>query len=219
MKRRGYTLIELLTTILIVVILVAVIAVYYVKLLRIQEKEREEAYIREKLVNICGVCADYLSVGSSFHISTNSVNQMFAVKYRQETGGVSLETGRVARVSYLTGYVNTPSEKFKEDDDSTGNGTINFDVYSMGVDGIKKTLSNTANGSAQLIPLFGDLVSCTITPLNYTQKCVGTNGYETTDAALAWLHVSAEYVIENEDGGFDKKTVGVGRVVRLWNSE
>ena len=97
--KNGYTIIELMVTIVIVSVLAATLGVAFVKLLNIQEREREEAYVREKLADICGEYADKLSIGSS--IISTSTNATI-VKYRQETGGVSLETGLVTRVAYLS---------------------------------------------------------------------------------------------------------------------
>ena len=205
--RRGLSAIELMVTICLVVIIAAVVGVFLVKLLRIQEQEREEAYIREKLADICAIYADYMSVGSSFHINTNSVDPILLIKYRQEAGGVSLETGRVSRVAYLTAKVNTKSE------DEIG--AMKLDIFSRDPEGVTKRHSDSLNGNASLIPLLGNVVSCTITPL----KNHWTNSNEKTDAALGLLSVSAKYEIENEHGELAVKTATVERVVRLWNRE
>ena len=207
-RKRGYTVVELMVTIVIVAVLAAALGMFFVKLLRIQEREREEAYIRERLSDICATYADFVSVGSSFHTSTNSVNALTAVKYRMETGGVSLETGRVTKVAYLTTMMNLT------------NRTVDMDIYSQGSEGLTRKFSRAMGGDASLIPLLGDMVSCTITPLNHhTKPEVGTNGYETTYAALGWLQVSAEYEVKNDDGEMETKTATAGRVVRLWNRE
>ena len=205
--RWGYTVVELMVTIVIVAVLAATLGMFFVKLLRIQEREREEAYIRERLADICAAYADFVSVGSSFHTSTNSVNALTAVKYRMETGGVSLETGRVTKVAYLTTMMNLT------------NRTVDLDIYSQGPEGLNRKFSRGMNGNAPLIPLLGDMVSCMITPLNYTKTEIATNGYETTDAALGWLQVSAKYEVKNDDGEKETKTATAGRVVRLWNRE
>lgn len=209
--RRGLSAIELMVTICLVVIIAAVVGVFLVKLLRIQEQEREEAYIREKLADICAIYADYMSVGSSFHINTNSVDPILLIKYRQEAGGVSLETGRVSRVAYLTAKVNT-----KREDEI---GAMKLDIFSRDPEGVTKRHSDSMNGNASLIPLLGNVVSCTITPLNNDWSQDGTNSYKKTDAALGLLSVSAKYEIENEHGELAVKTATVERVVRLWNRE
>lgn len=206
-RKRGYTVVELMVTIVIVAVLAATLGMFFVKLLRIQEREREEAYIRERLADICAAYADFVSVGSSFHTSTNSVNALTAVKYRMETGGVSLETGLVTKVAYLTTMMNLT------------NRTVDLDIYSQDPEGLTRKFSRGMSGDAPLIPLLGDMVSCTITPLNHTKTEVGTNGYETTDAALGWLQVSAKYEVKNDDGEKETKTATAGRVVRLWNRE
>lgn len=199
-QRRGFTVVELMITIVIVSVLAATVGMFFVKLLKIQERDREDAYIRERLVDICASYADFVSVGSSFYISTNSLNALAEVKYRMETGGVSLETGLVTKVSYLTTMINITNK------------TVALDIYSQNPEGLDRKFSTRMNGNASLIPLLGDMVSCTITPLNYS-KSESTNGYETTDAALAWLQVKAKY------GENKTKTATAGRIVRLWNSE
>jgi prepilin-type N-terminal cleavage/methylation domain-containing protein len=217
MQRVGYTIVELMVTIVIVAVLAATVGMFFVKLLTIQEREREEAYIREKLSDICAAYADDVSVGTSFYIDTNFLNQATAVKYNQETGGVSLETGRVSNVAYLT----TQMHAFRKGNSTLGinnvGGVIELDVYSLSPEGLNKKISRTANGNAPLIPLFGNVINCTITPLNYTKTEVGTNGYETTDTALGLLKVTALYEVENDNGERVKKTASAERVVRLWN--
>ena len=60
-RKRGYTVVELMVTIVIVAVLAATLGMFFVKLLRIQEREREEAYIRERLADICAAYADFVS--------------------------------------------------------------------------------------------------------------------------------------------------------------
>ena len=71
--RSGVTLVELLTTVLIVSFLSLTVGVLAVNLLNIQKQDREEAFIREKLVEICGEIADIVSVGSTFSISNGII--------------------------------------------------------------------------------------------------------------------------------------------------
>ena len=99
--RWGYTLVELMATITIVAVLAATVGMFFARLLSLQEREREEAYIRERLAEVCGVLADDLSVAASFGTRIRPVEQDIIVAYREETGGVSLETGRVSRVAQL----------------------------------------------------------------------------------------------------------------------
>lgn len=225
----GYTIVELMVTIVIVSVLAATVGSFFVKLLTIQERERDEAYIREKISDICGAYADMLSIGSAIIASDNPSNQVTIVKYRQETGGVSLETGCVTRVAYLTSMMT--------------NTVMNFDVLSLvpeEEDLDKKfltKLTRRASGNAALIPLPGDMVSCTLTPLgttglpahdpmnemdDYLSRRMAQKedyGFEMTDAALGRLEVKARYKIKDDEGEFVSKTVTVERVVRLWNRE
>lgn len=203
--RLGYTIVELMVTLVIVTVLAATVGMFFARLLSLQEREREEAYIREKLADVCGAVADDLSIGSSFSMRTNLVQRNIIVSYRQETGGVSLETGRVSRVAYLTLAQNVT------------NRTMVLNAYTREPEGLKQVLASRLNGDAPLIPLVGDLVGCTLTPLN--AAFAEEDGVQTSDAALAYLQISARYAVRNDDGEIEEKTATVGRVVRLWNRE
>lgn len=205
LRASGYTVIELMVTIVVVTVLAASVGAFLVKLLTLQEREREEAYVREKLSDICGAYADFISIGSSFIVDTSPSNLQTVVKYRLETGGVSLETGVVTRVAYLTSTMNAT------------NRTMNVDVYGLEPEGVSRKLARTMNGNAALIPLVGDMVSCTLTPLN--ANVWEDDGVQTSDAVLAYLQVSARFETENPDGETVTKTATAGRVVRLWNRE
>lgn len=228
-SRRGYTVVELMVTVTIVVFLLATASVWVVKLLTIQEREREEAYVRERLSYICGAYADALSVGSSITTGVVSNEQAtLLVKYRQETGGVSLETGVVSRVAYV---------KL-----NTANNMANMDVYGL-VPGqrdlesaISKSIDRKLRGDADLIALPGDLVSCTITPFGTGEPPADTpvsardrfyfqrlepnaSSFYPTDAELGYLEVKAQYKVKSRNGETETKTVKAGRFVRLWNRE
>lgn len=205
LRASGYTVVELMVTIVIVTVLAASVGAFMVKLLTLQEREREEAYVREKLSDICGAYADFISIGSSILVDTSPSNLQMVVKYRLETGGVSLETGVVTRVAYLTSTMNAT------------NRTMNVDVWGLEPEGATCKLSRTMNGNAALIPLVGDMVSCTLTPLNANVS--EDDGVQTSDAVLAYLQVSARFEAENPGVEPLVKTATVGRVVRLWNRE
>jgi prepilin-type N-terminal cleavage/methylation domain-containing protein len=207
MRHDGYTIIELMVTIVIVAVVASVLGVFFVKLLGIQEQEREEAYIREKLSDVCGIYADFMSVGDAFSTSTNSSNPLTAVTYRQETGGISLETGLASRVAYLTAQINNVTSN------------VDLNVYALEAGETNRKLSRSLNGFAHLIPIVGDMMSFTIRPLNNTWIESGTNEYKTSNSALGYIEVAAAYRIKNEDGFYETKTASVGRVVRLWNRE
>ncbi len=203
--KRGYTVVELMATVVIVAVLAASVGVFFVKLLTIREREREEAYVREKLSDICGAYADFMSIGSSFYSATNQFGRETIVKYRQETGGVSFETGVVTRVAYVSSSLNIT------------NMTMDLGVYSQEPAGLNRKLSRTMRGDALMIPLAGDIISCSITPLN--ANVWDEEGAEKSDAALGYLQVSARYEVENDDGEIESRTATAGRVVRLWNRE
>jgi len=208
--REGYTIVEVMATIVIVAVLAATVGTFFVKLLRIQERDREEAYIREKLADVCGAYADALSVASSFGTHENPLTGGTEVRvdYRLETGGVSLETGQVTRVAHLTSEVNLT------------NRTVDLKVFGFEQRELVEKLSRIARGDALLLPLAGDMVRCTIMPLNAVGDTrVDDTGFATADAALGYLQVVARYSVKNDDGELVEKTVEVGRVVRLWNRE
>ncbi len=222
--RRGYTVVELMVTIAIVSVLAATVGMFFVKLLNIQEHEREEAYVRERLADVCGAYADALSIGSAFITGATSSNRMTIVKYRQETGGVSLETGTVTRVAYLKSAMNPT------------NNTVDLDIFGIELGTLDLKMSRKARGDASLIPLPADMLSCTISPLCKTKPPSVLNGDDVTcfsemlphvstqdtllqNAALGWLEVKAHYKVKNDEGEFVQKIVKTGRVVRLWNRE
>ncbi len=185
----------------IVTFFAVAVGTFFTKLLGIQEREREEAYIREKLSDICGLMADDISIGKSFMQS----NSFTIVNYRHETGGVSLETGRVYNVSKLVASLNTT------------NNLLNFglDVFEAGR--IVSKPPSSVNGNAHLIPLLGDMVSVSITPLNANIESF--ESIQSSDAALGLLSLSARYRVENDDGEIVTNTVSAERLVRLWNKD
>lgn len=187
-KMSGYTIVELMITIVIVAFLAATLSMFFARLLTIQEDEREEGYVRETLSDICGLYADNLSVGSSLATNLNG----FAVMYRGETGGVSLETGRVSHVTSLTSFVNKVSH------------ALNMNIATL-EQGIKY---HNLRGDAVLIPLTNSLVGCTLTPLTVPGE---------GETALGYLKLVATF--EADKAEHLMKTVTVGRVLRLWNRE
>lgn len=197
--RKGYTFVELMATTTIVAIVAASVGVLFVKLLGIQEREREDAYVREKLSDVCAAFADFMSIGSSFSASGG----VSSVAYRWETGGVSLETGLVTRVARLESFVHPT------------NHTVNIDIEGFEGGELVRKVSRVANGNAALLPLAGDLTRCTIVPLN--GSVWEEDGGQTSDAALGYLEVEARYRVKGEDGEYEWKTATAGRVVRLWN--
>lgn len=190
--KRGYTVVELMVTIVIVAILAATVGTFIVKLLTLHENDREDAYIREKLIDICGTYADMLSVGSL--INTNRFG--LQVTYRRETGGISLETGVVSRVTSLASTVT--------------NGTVKVDAYGLELGESILRRVRHANGNAALIPQTGNIVSCTVTPVNAEIL---------ESAALGNLSLEARYQVRNEDGNLETRVTRVERIVRLWNHE
>ncbi len=212
-----------MVTVVVVAVLSASVGMFFVKLMNLHEREREEAYVRERLADICGAYADALSVGSSIITYINRIDntQGMVVGYRQETGGVSLETGKVTRVAYLASSMNAI------------NNTVDLNVFGIHFGNLDLKMSRVAHGDAALMPLTGDMVSCTITPLgtsaapireqvsdgndaDYCMKMLPNAVFGTANTALGWLEVKARYKVKGEDV---VKTATAGRMVRLWNRE
>lgn len=195
--KRGYTVVELVVTIAIVTVLAATVGTFVVKLLTFQENEREDAYIREKLTDICAAYADFLSVGSA--VNTNLFGM--TVAYRQETGGVSFETGIVSRVTSLITSLNT------------NRWTVELNAYGSESGSNVLKLARTANGNAPLIAMRGDMpdiVTCALSPIN---------ALTIETAALGNLRVEANYRVKKKDGEYETRATCVERIVRLWNHE
>ena len=204
-SEKGYTIVELMVTIVIVSLLTAVLGTFVVKLLTLQEMDREEAYVREKLVDICGFYADFLSVGSSF--GTNRFQM--AVKYRQEAGGISFETGRISRVVHMISSVT--------------NDLFVSDVHvAKSEGGLFSRNLNQISGDGWLRNVMASNLTFSISPIGSIEppkleEDSSLPGLLVTDAALGCLRVSAQYASEDERGRLAMKTVAVERVVRLWN--
>ena len=205
-RKGGYTVVEALMTIAIVTVLSATVGVFFARMLKIEEHDREEAYIREKLSDICAAYADFISVGTTFSVSTNGVNPETIVKYRQETGGVSLETGVVTRAAYLSTSFNRT------------NRVVRLGVYSREPAGLECKFERDLDGTAPLMPIAGEMVDLALRPLNSSEReqDADFSGFETSDAQLAYLEARALYVTEDDEGP-RTNVVSAGRVVRLWN--
>ncbi len=220
-SRLGYTVVELMVTIVIVAVLAATVGTFLVKLLTVQEKDREEAYIREKLADVCGAYADAMSIGSSF--GTRTRTNLFdhaimdvKINYRHEAGGVSFETGVVTRVARVISSIN----EMASPGNNTTNRTVEFKADGFEQGDFVRRLMRSANGDASLIPLLGNMVSCTIRPLNSIgDGGFDGDGFKTNSTALGYLEVKAEYKVKDATGKTVWKNVTVGRVVRLWNRE
>ena len=199
--RRGASVVEMLTTTAIVAVLACVCGTLFARLLSIRERDREEAYVRERLSDICAAYADAMSIGS-YIVASNGAT---TVKYRCETGGVSLETGLVSRVSHAVASMNP-----------TNRASV-LDIYSFNEGSLGLGVSRTAAGDAELIPLGAEMTGCTITPLN--GNVVEDGGTVASDAVLGYLRISARYKVGDRYGDSTYKTVSAGRLVRLWNRE
>lgn len=189
--RSGVTLVELLTTLLIVSFLSLTVGVLAVNLLNIQEQDREEAFIREKLVEICGEIADIVSVGSTFSVS----NGIIEVVYRQETGGISLETGMVSRVARFCAATNSFA------------GNYDFSIYQNVTGNLVRAISRNVRGDAPLIPLTGKIVKMELVPFS-------------DDEGLGKLSIGAAYTVKNmRTRQYETKAAESERLVRLWNNK
>ena len=202
---RGYTVVELMVTILIVTVLATSVGVFFVSLLTIQENEREDGYVREKLADICAAYADMLSVASSFE--TNTDRRVIA-QYPREAGGVSIETGgtfttgNVVRVACLTSSVIRVGNAYN---------FIRMNVCAMDMDGcFREKYTPRLDGDAELLPLPGNIKNCKL-------MWIKTNGVDC--ASLGCLEIEAEYEVKNRLRKKELKTATARRVVRLWNGD
>lgn len=225
--RHGYTIVELMVTVVIVSVLAATIGMFVVNLLTIQEQEREEAYIREKLTDICATYADLLSLGTNISISaySNGLPSKHNVFYRHETGGVSLETG--GRFSSTTGRVSRAAQL------NLSMIKNNYDPNVPIVMGLDVQAFEQANENS--ISKFSRILHGDDTPLMHLQsmkelRVSGNNridlSYElkplimsTGDNALWLLKVMALYKVTYAKGRAENKTLTAERIVRLWNRQ
>lgn len=197
----GMTLVELMVTVLIVAMLSVTLGAFFVKLLNIHEQEREEGYVREKLVDICGACADYLSVSSSI---SNVTASSFVATYREETGGVSLETGRVSRVTHFQSFLDTATQ------------TLALDIGRYWSNNFVSGFSRDLRGDAYLMNLTNDLVLVRRDGM-VEAMLTRLNGTSDMDASLFYLKVSARCERKSDKGKANYRYVTAGRIVRLWN--
>lgn len=208
----GFTIIELMVTIVIVSVLAATAGTFFMKLLTLQEKERESAYIRERLVDICEICADALSIGTSISNIVDSVNPGFEATYRYETGGVSLEAGRVSRVAKM-------QVRMKTSQTLNNKACTTLDLGVKAVESGRENLMFSRNLRADntpLIPFPHFKVKDNLVKLSYTMTPLNENA---ANAALWNLNVIAQYEVKNRMGEFVLTNVVAERVVRLWNHE
>lgn len=199
--RHGYTIVELIVTMVIVVVVSATVGGFFVKLLTFHEKERHRAYIQERLVDICGFYADYLSLGTNV---CNDVNR-FGVDYRVETGGVSFETGRVSRVAQFVSSMKT-SAQFR-------NTTLDFSAWAFEPGIItNKFCRNLRGDDTPLVPL------SSIRELKIKGRNVNlSHRLDPLNASGTLWHLQVLATYEVEDG--DSEAVRACRIVRLWNRE
>ena len=228
--RRGYTIFELMVVILMVTSLATAVGMFVVNLLTIQEQDREEAYIREKLTDLCAEYADLASIGSSFSIA----NKANIVSYRQETGGLSLETGRVSRAAYLTVATTNRTldlSVYSFDLMKTPNQKTQSRIFSNIKQGLVPSLTRMIHGDATLLAIPTNKVdiqkvTCSITPLKWgisvenpvpDPNFDGFNIYSNT--AFGNLKIEAWYIYRNGRRDHVLTNAVAERLVRLWNHD
>lgn len=197
----GFTIVELMVTLVVVALFAVGLGVFVSKMLTFQENEREEAYIRENLVDVCGAYADFMSVGSSISAIMGSTG-LYGVDYRKETGGVSLETGIVSHVTAITSAWSVvrhigdkPYSK--------------LDINAYGIDEFGQStnkLHRNAESFSSLIPIKGT---------NYVARF---NFVPTGRSGLVKLEIAVEHGVKIKNGMVTNAITRVERIVRLWNS-
>ena len=213
----GYTIVEMMVTIVIVSVLSATVGSFVVKLLTLQEQEREAAYIRERLVDICGIYADYLSIGSSITNDTSSTVANFAVDYRQETGGVSFETGRVSRVVRLE----SSERVYSALNQLQRNLFLNAEILTSTGGLLSSEFAREFRGDDTPLVSTKELkIKKNKVDLNYRLIPLVSPADEFQVSPAIWrLEVKADYFVEKDNGVLVHTNAVVSRLVRLWNKE
>ena len=187
----GFTLVELLITMLITTIVAAVFGLGVVRLLRLEESNRQEGYIRERLTMITSTYADYLSMGSKLW-PVNFPNNVkgYSTEFRTETGGVSFETGKVTRVVGMTS--------------SVSNGLFNIGINTAG-EMFNGFLEKHISGAAELLPVLSLITDVSIYP---------------EDGAVRMLSITASNTVYNvKSNQYEPRQIVSRRLFRLWNSK
>ena len=192
---RGFTIVELMVCIALTVILAASIGPSAIKLLRVVESSREEGFMREKLVTLAGLYADWLSLAKTY-VVTNMPHggvKVISANYPDELEGISFETNNLRKVTACHSAV------------SNGMWNIWFDTndprYS---DHVRKV---TFDGDALLEHVSARIVEVTVKP----DPCPVV-GFCTL-SILATNH----FWDVNADA-YSMRTVRTERIVRLWNA-
>lgn len=185
----GFTIVELLVTMLITTIVVVVFGLGVVRLLKLEESNRQEGYIRERLTMITSTYADYLSMGSGlWPVDLPDNVKGYCTEFRTETGGVSFETGKVTRVVGMTS--------------SVSNGFFNIGINTAG-EISNVLLEKHISGAAELLPVLSLITDISIYP---------------DDGPVRMLSITASNTVFNvKSNQYEPRQIVSKRLFRLWN--
>ena len=178
--------------IVLAVILASSVGPSAVKLLRVVESSREEGFMREKLVLLSGIYADWLSLAQSY-VVTNMANgvKVISAVYPVEMEGISFETNNLCKVTACHSAV------------SNGMWNIWFDTHDPRYpDHVRKV---AFDGDALLEHVSAHIVEVTLKP-------VPSQAYST----LSILATNHFWDVKTD--AYSMRTVRTERIVRLWNT-
>lgn len=189
----GFTIGEMLITMLITTIVATLFALGISRLLKVEESNRQEGYIRERLTMITSSYADYLSMGSSLALAEGpNHTKVYQTYFPMETGGVSFETGKVVRVVGMA--------------TSVSNGLFNVCMNTAGRDS-PDVLEKHVSGAAELVPVLAMITDVMITS-------------STNAPAVGMVSIVASNTVYNvKRNRYEPKLIVSKRLFRLWNSK
>lgn len=193
--RYGFTIVELMVCIVLAVILAASMGPSAVRLMRVHESLREEGFIREKLVTLAGIYADWLSLAKSVAVCTNKAAKaedviITTAYYPQETEGISFETNNICRVMACHSAV------------SNGMWNVWFDTKDPRFPNKIRKLS--FDGDAMLEHVSARIVDVTL-----------QNIPDTFHWNLSILATNQFWDVEKD--AYSVRTVRTERIIQLWN--
>ena len=191
---RGFTIVELMVCVVLAVVLAASIGPSAAKLLHVVESSREEGFMREKLVTLAGLYADWLSLAKTYVVTnvTKGV-KVISADYPDELEGISFETNNLRKVTACHSVV------------SNGMWNIWFDTRDPRYpDCVRKV---TFDGDALLEHVSARIVEVTVKP-----DVCPINGCCTLSI------LATNHFWNVRDDAYSVRTVRTERIVRLWNA-
>lgn len=178
--------------IVLAVILAASIGPSSVKLLRVVESSREEGFMREKLVMLAGIYADWLSLAQSYVVTNTTKGiKIISANYPSETEGISFETNNICKVTACHSAVS--------------NGMWNVWFNTLDPRFPDHTRKIAFDGDALLEHVSARIVDVSLNP-------VPNQSY----SVLSILATNLFWDVKSD--AYSVRTVRTERIVRLWNA-